>query len=46
MTVIIIIVSLVLGAFNYEPWWLDTNPQYQKDNHSKQDKKVKKENAV
>ena len=46
MTVIIIIVSLVLGAFNYEPWWLDTNPQYQKDNHSNQDKKVKKENAV
>jgi hypothetical protein len=31
MTVIVIIVSLVLSAFNYEPWWLDTNPQYQKE---------------
>ena len=31
MTVIIIIVGLVLSAFNYEPWWFDTK---QKDNYS------------
>jgi hypothetical protein len=28
MTVLIVVVGIVLGMFNYEPWWFDTRPHY------------------
>jgi hypothetical protein len=28
MTVILVVVGLVFGAYSYEPWWFDTRPHY------------------
>ena len=28
MTVLIVVAGIVLGMFNYEPWWFDTRPHY------------------